>query len=165
MSDTTEHVRQRTRRFAEEKCTEYSATYFRLSHSVAQDDYLPKFIARMPDRQPNLLFASVQYPTGPEEMPMSGSELSSFLRKHESEVAKLMRSRQTQTNEVGRCAVLLPTMPAAPLALVEIGEVVPEYERRTEEVPKSTPVGAVVRFTPRRRTRIQKGGDAWASIR
>ena len=25
--------------------------------------------------------------------------------------------------------------------------------------------GAVVRFAPRRRTRIQKGGDAWASIR
>ena len=25
--------------------------------------------------------------------------------------------------------------------------------------------GAVVRFAPRRRIRIQKGGDAWASIR
>lgn len=121
MNETTEHVRLRFRRFAEEECKEYSAAYFRLSHSVAQDDYLPRFIARMPDRQPNLFFASVQYLTGPEEMPMSRSELSSFVREHENEVAQLMRTRRTQTNEVGRCAVLLPAMPAGPLALVEVG--------------------------------------------
>ena len=75
----------------------------------------------MPDQQPNLFFASVQYLTGPEEMPMSRSELSSFVGEHEVEVAQLMRSRRTQTNEVGRCAVLLPAMPAGPLALVEVG--------------------------------------------
>ena len=32
-----------------------------------------------------------------------------------------MRSHHTQTNEVGRCAALLPAMPAGPLALVEVG--------------------------------------------
>ena len=121
MNDTTEHVRLRFRRFADDECRGYSAAYFRLSHSVAQDDYLPRFIARMPDQQPNLFFASVQYLTGPEEMPMSRSELSSFVREHEGEVAQLMGSRRTQTNEVGRCAVLLPAMPAGPLALVEVG--------------------------------------------
>ena len=121
MNDTTEHVRLRFRRFAEDECKGYSARYFRLSHAVAQDDYLPKFISLMPDQQPNLFFASVQYLTGPKEMPMSRSELSRFVREHEIEVAQLMMSRRTQTNEVGRCAVLLPAMPAGPLALVEVG--------------------------------------------
>lgn len=121
MSHPTKHVRQRFRRFAEEECAGYSAAYFRLSHAVAQDDYLPEFISLMPDQQPNLFFASVQYLTGPEEMPMSRSELSRFVREHEFEVAQLMMSRRTQTNEVGRCAVLLPAMPAGPLALVEVG--------------------------------------------
>ena len=32
-----------------------------------------------------------------------------------------MRSRRTQTNEVGRCAVLLPALPPGPLALIEVG--------------------------------------------
>ena len=121
MNDTTEHVRQRFRRFAEEECAGYSAAYFRLSHAVAQDDYLSKYISLMPDQQPNLFFASVQYLTGPEEMPSSRSELSRFVKKHEFEVFQLMRSRRTQTNEVGRCAVLLPAMPTGPLALVEVG--------------------------------------------
>lgn len=121
MNDTTEHVRRRFRRFAEEECTGYSAAYFRLSHAVAQDDFLPKFISLMPDQQPNLFFASVQYLTGPREMPSGRSELSRFVKKHEIEVIQLMSSRRTQTNEVGRCAILLPAMPAGPLALVEVG--------------------------------------------
>jgi hypothetical protein len=32
-----------------------------------------------------------------------------------------MRSRRTQTNEVGRCAAILPALPPGPLALVEVG--------------------------------------------
>ena len=121
MNDTTEHVRLRFRRFAEDECKGYSPVYYRLSHAVAQDDYLPKFISLMRDQQPNLFFASVQYLTGPEEMPSSGSELSRFVKKHEIEIFQLIRSRRTQTNEVGRCAVLLPAMPTGPLALVEVG--------------------------------------------
>lgn len=111
----------RFRRFAEDECKGYSPVYYRLSHAVAEDDYLPKFISLMRDHQPNLFFASVQYLTGPEEMPSSRSELSRFVREQEGEVAQLMRTRRTQTNEVGRCAVLLPAMPAGPLALVEVG--------------------------------------------
>src|SRR5439155_17297517 len=38
-----------------------------------------------------------------------------------SEVAEIMETRRTQTNEVGRCAVLLPALPPGPLALVEVG--------------------------------------------
>lgn len=121
MSQTTEHVRLRFRRFAEEECAGYSNFYYRLSHAVAQDDYLPKFISLMPDQQPNLFFASVQFMSSPEEMPSSRSELSRFVKKHEIEVAQLMKTRRTQTNEVGRCAVLLPAMPTGPLALVEVG--------------------------------------------
>jgi hypothetical protein len=32
-----------------------------------------------------------------------------------------MRSHRTQTNEVGRCSILLPALPPGPLALVEVG--------------------------------------------
>ena len=65
MNDTTEHVRLRFRRFAEDECKGYSAHYFRLSHAVAQDDYLPKFISLMPDQQPNLFFVVIQKGTVP----------------------------------------------------------------------------------------------------
>ena len=36
-------------------------------------------------------------------------------------LAAVMRSHHTQTNEVGRCAVILPALPAAPIALIEVG--------------------------------------------
>src|SRR5262245_9581969 len=32
-----------------------------------------------------------------------------------------MATRRTQTNEVGRCSILLPALPPGPLALVEVG--------------------------------------------
>ena len=55
------------------------------------------------------------------------AEFAEFCRRHREEVAGLLAVRATQTNEVGRCAVLLPafTTVAAeagqPLALVDLG--------------------------------------------
>ncbi len=121
MDATAEQVKERFQRFAETECKDYSPAYFRLAHSVALNDELIAFIARMPDRQPNLFLAAVQYLTGPNEMPTTGRAMGHFVKGNAGEVAGLMRSYHTQTNEVGRCAVLLPAMPAGPLALVEVG--------------------------------------------
>jgi hypothetical protein len=120
MSDLGD-VRQRYLRFAEHECRGYSALYDELATAVAADDGMVAFIAGLPDGQPNLFFASVQFLTGPDRMPRSGEALRTFVEERGPEVADVMRSHQTQTNEVGRCAVLLPALPPGPLALVEVG--------------------------------------------
>jgi hypothetical protein len=121
MMNGVEDVKARYRQFAEVECKGYSDLYYRLAHAVADYDELASFIVGMPAIQPNLFFASVQFLSGPDAMPASGPELCRFVRRRGGDVARLMRSRRTQTNEVGRCAVLLPALPRGPLALVEVG--------------------------------------------
>jgi len=114
-------VKRRYQRFAEMECRGHSDVYYGLALAVTQDDEVIDFIAAMPVIQPQLLFNSVQLLTGPDAMPRTGADLRAVLRGRGPEVAALMRSRRTQTNEVGRCAVLLPALPRGPLALVEVG--------------------------------------------
>jgi hypothetical protein len=114
-------IKARYRRFADVECRGYSEAYYRLAHLVAADDVIVNFIAALPDGQPNLLFASIQFLTGPEGMPETGLELRRFLNRRGGEVRDIARARRTQTNEVGRCAVILPALPPGPLALVEVG--------------------------------------------
>lgn len=114
-------IRRRYRQFADRECRGYSDIYYGLARDVSEDDEVLGFLAGMPVVQPNLFFASVQRLTGPDGMPRTGFELREFLRRRGREVGALMRSRRTQTNEVGRCAVLLPALPSGPLALVEVG--------------------------------------------
>jgi hypothetical protein len=114
-------IKRRYRRFAEMECKGYSDIYYRLALAVSEDDEVVGFIAGMPVVQPNLFFASVQLLTGPDRMPGAGAELRGFLKRRGREVGDVMRSRRTQTNEVGRCAVLLPALPPGPVALVEVG--------------------------------------------
>jgi hypothetical protein len=109
------------RRFAELECKEYSPAYHRLASEVADDAEVLNFVAQQPVTQPNLLFAAIQYLTGPDNMPLSAVELRQFLKAQGDRVSALMRTRRTQTNEVGRCATLLPALPGGPLALVEVG--------------------------------------------
>jgi hypothetical protein len=120
MSDPDD-VRRRYRRFADTECQGYSDLYYALALAAAADDEVVAFISGMPVVQPNLFFASVQFLTGPDGMPRTGAELRLLLRRRGHEVGEVMRSRRTQTNEVGRCAVLLPALPPGPLALVEVG--------------------------------------------
>ncbi len=87
MNDEIEHVQDRFRRFADLECKEYSDHYYRLAHGVAADGELVRFIAEMPDQQPNLFFASVQYLTGAEAVPASGVELRSFVKQRGRDVA------------------------------------------------------------------------------
>lgn len=114
-------VKRRYRQFADMECKGYSEIYDGLARAVSDDNEVLAFIAGMPVVQPNLFFASVQLLTGPDSMPRTGPELRAFLKGRGREVGDLMRSRRTQTNEVGRCAILLPALPSGPLALVEVG--------------------------------------------
>jgi hypothetical protein len=120
MGDPTS-IRQRYRQFAETECKDYSDLYYRLALSVSVDDEVAAFIAGSDETQPNLFLASIQLLTGPTAMPATGSELRAFVERRGDEVRAVMRARRTQTNEVGRCAVLLPALPPGPLALVEVG--------------------------------------------
>lgn len=88
---------------------------------MSEDEVVVDFLADLPVTQPNLFFAAVQFVTGLAAMPKTGAELREIVSRRGGEVACVMRSHRTQTNEVGRCAVLLPALPPGPLALVEVG--------------------------------------------
>jgi hypothetical protein len=119
--NASEHVKAEYRRFAENECRGNSDHYFDLARAVADDDQVVEFIARMPVTQPNLFFASIQFLTGPDHMPRSRVELKEAVDGRRNEIATLMQSRRTQTNEVGRCAAILRALPRGRLALVEVG--------------------------------------------
>ncbi|NUT31907.1 MAG: DUF2332 domain-containing protein [Hamadaea sp.] len=99
-----------------------SPTYERLSAAVAADDELLQLIETLPPgkRQPNLLFGVVRLLEGPVEDPAA---FRAFVLDRWDEIAAEMTSRATQTNEPGRCAVLLPVLARLPqpLALLEVG--------------------------------------------
>jgi hypothetical protein len=114
-------IKRQYRRFADVECRGYSEVYYHLALAVSEDDDVVAFIAEMPVTQPNLFFASIQLLTGPDDMPRTGSDVRAFLTERGREVGDVMRARRTQTNEVGRCAVLLPALPPGPLALLEVG--------------------------------------------
>ena len=120
MTDSTV-IKQTYRRFAERECKRYAPRYYDLALEVADDDAVVTFLAELPVAQPNLFFASIQRLSGPDDMPATGAELRAFVDRRGCEIADVMRTRRTQTNEVGRCAVLLPALPPGPLALVEVG--------------------------------------------
>ena len=114
-------IKLRYRQFADRECKGYSDAYYQLALAVADDDEVIRFLAPMPVIQPNLFFASIQFLVGREHMPSTGPELRTFLTRHRAQISDVMRSRRTQTNEVGRCAVLLPALPPGPLAIIEVG--------------------------------------------
>lgn len=114
-------IKRRYRQFADMECKGYSDLYYGLALAVSEDDEVVGFLAELPVVQPNLFLASIQWLTGPDHMPGAGPELRAFLKQRGREVAGVMRSHRTQTNEVGRCAALLPALPPGPLALVEVG--------------------------------------------
>jgi hypothetical protein len=110
------------RRFARLEAAERSPAYERLALFVADSPLLLDFLGQLPadKRQPNLLFAAACYLLG---IPADTDALLHLVAKRGSELADLMRSRRTQTNEAARCAVLLPAlaMLPQPLALLEVG--------------------------------------------
>ena len=89
----------------------------------------PELIARIDEwpynkRQPLLMLAAARF-LGAGMSPYA--EFRRFLDEHWDEVSRIVLSRATQTNEVGRCATLLPSLAVIaategrPLALIEVG--------------------------------------------
>jgi hypothetical protein len=99
-----------------------SPAYERLSRAVAGDDELLALLTRLPPakRQPNLLYAVVRLLGGPVA---DVTAFHDFAVANWSRIEEQMRVRATQTNEPGRCAVLLPVLASLPqpLALLEVG--------------------------------------------
>ncbi len=108
--------------FAARQARGVSPTYERLSFAISGDDELLALLHTLPPpkRQPNLLFGVVRLLGGPIEEPAAFHD---YTVANWRVIAAEMRTRATQTNEAGRCAVLLPVLAALPqpLALLEVG--------------------------------------------
>ena len=99
-----------------------SPIYERLSVAVSGNDELLALLSRLPPakQQPNLLFGVVRFLGGPVEDP---DAFHDYTVTNWPAVEAEIRTRGTQTNEAGRCAILLPVLAALPqpLALLDVG--------------------------------------------
>ncbi|KFF60081.1 hypothetical protein JF66_06770 [Cryobacterium sp. MLB-32] len=121
-TDPKASTSERYRQFAEVEATGMSACYEAWARAVAQDPAVIALIDRLPapKRQPNLVFSAARY---------CGAEVGEYrpfaewLHENWSRVDTVCRSHATQTNEAGRCAVLLPALGTltGPIALIEVG--------------------------------------------
>ncbi|WP_298253804.1 DUF2332 domain-containing protein [uncultured Arthrobacter sp.] len=116
----------RYRRFAEVEARGYSPRYEAWCLSISTDGEILDLLGTLPSprRQPNLFLGAARYlgvPIG------DYAGFRSFVLDHRDDVRQVMLQRSTQTNEAGRCAVLLPSLAAIsteegrPLALIEVG--------------------------------------------
>jgi hypothetical protein len=109
-------------RFGELEARGESECYQQWCEGVVADAELIALLDELPEpkRQPNLLFAAARYAgVAPGGYPgFRSAVLASW-----PQVRAIMLSHRTQTNEVGRCAALLPLLAGlpAPLALLEVG--------------------------------------------
>lgn len=118
--DDLERIASGYRAFADEAAAE-SPLYGRLAAAVAEDGEILRFLGALPvgKRQPNLLFAAVQYLHG---VPEEAGALRDVVLAEGPRLAAVMRERATQTNEPARCTALLPLLTGlGPLALIEVG--------------------------------------------
>lgn len=110
------------RGFADQQAHGVSATYEDWALGVAEDPAVQQLLATLPraDQQPNLVFAAARW-TSPGLR--TYADLRRTLLDRWGEVAEVVATRSTQTNEVARCALLLPVLAQipGPLALVEVG--------------------------------------------
>ncbi len=109
------------RRFAEREARGVSAVYTSWAHGVSEDAAVLSLLETLQPikRQPNLVFAAARWHG-------AGTTFRSFrdvLMGEWPQVCHTILTRATQTNEAGRCAVLLPFLAALPqpLALLEVG--------------------------------------------
>ncbi|WP_433418482.1 DUF2332 domain-containing protein [Microtetraspora malaysiensis] len=108
--------------FAAREAHGVSPTYERLARAVSRDEQVLALLGTLPPikRQPNLLFGVVRFLGGPVEDPAAFHD---YTVENWPAIEAEMRTRATQTNEAGRCAVLLPVLATLPqpLALLEVG--------------------------------------------
>lgn len=111
------------RHFAAHEARGESATFAAWAAGVAADPKVLALLEELPEekRQPNLVFAAARWHGA--VTPSGYEELRRVLTGSWPAVRETALARSTQTNEIGRCATLLPvlaTLPG-PLALVEVG--------------------------------------------
>ncbi|MCW2503632.1 MAG: hypothetical protein JWO79_1916, partial [Actinomycetia bacterium] len=108
--------------FAEREARGVSPAYERLARAVSLDSELLALLGTVPadKQQPNLLFGVVRFLGGPVEDPGAFRE---YVAANWAAIEPELRIRATQTNEPGRCALLLPVLAALPqpLALLDVG--------------------------------------------
>ena len=108
--------------FAVREAHGVSPVYERLSMAVSRDDEILGLLDALSPakRQPNLLFGVVRFLGGPVDDPVNFHD---FTVANWPTIEAELRTRATQTNEAGRCALLLPVLSALPqpLALLEVG--------------------------------------------
>ncbi len=113
---------ERYARFARVEARGSSPLYQSLTLGVSKDPEVLALLERVepPKRQPNLLLASVLYLGG---LQPDYPSFRHFVLQHADEILELLVTRRTQTNEVRRCATLLPVLAQlpGPLALIEVG--------------------------------------------
>jgi hypothetical protein len=127
--------------FADTSCGRYSPLYDRVCRTVAASDEILTLIREAPPRghQPNVLLAAVHYLLlGGVDHPLAaryagtsdadaGPMFVDFCLVHREQVLELLSSRHTNTNEVGRSALLGCALTAVaqrlgePLGLVDVG--------------------------------------------
>ncbi len=107
--------------FAATEARGNSPAYEALAVAVAREPTLLRLLDALPveKRQPNLLFAAVRSLGGP----LGPSEFLAWTLDRWNDVAAIMSTRRTQTNEAGRLAALMPLLAAfvQPVALLEVG--------------------------------------------
>lgn len=109
--------------FAEHEAKGESVTFSQWANGVANDPEVLALLAQLPvaKRQPNLVFAAARWhgAATPSPYPV----LRETLTTKWAQVRETILARATQTNEVGRSAVLLPVLAGlvGPLALIEVG--------------------------------------------
>ena len=108
--------------FAAEQARGVSAVFDEWATGVGSDPQLLELIDELPraKRQPNLVFGASRF-LGAGAPPFE--QYREWLLAHWPEVRAVALDHATQTNEAGRCAVLLPLLASipGPLALIEVG--------------------------------------------
>ncbi len=108
--------------FAAREARGLSPTYERLSVAVSRDGELISLLDLLPParRQPGLLFGVVRFLGGQVDDPAAFHD---YVVTNWPAIEAQLHARSTQTNEAGRCALLLPVLAALPqpLALLEVG--------------------------------------------
>lgn len=122
VDDPTVSTAERYRVFATIEAPGQSASYEALALGVADDTEVIALIDELPvaKRQVNLVFAAARAAGVPVDSYPAFRE--AFIERWGT-VRSIALDRSTQTNEAGRCAVLLPILAALPqpLALIEVG--------------------------------------------
>lgn len=140
------HLADTFRRFAAQQAAGKSPLYATLSRAAARTPEILDLAASTRPGQPapNMLLAAihyilrrgVQHPlaaffTGHDDLDedRAAALLTDFCRQHAGHIARIISTRSVQTNEVGRCAVLLPAFAALqqqfdddrPIKIVDVG--------------------------------------------